>query len=382
MKRLLAILPTLALVLALTLPGCAKQTGAELTPAPGTTAPAEPEAERTPEGEDFPLLGLILEDDGSDGAYLTMYGFLHTAETLGYAAKLYRAKTGAEARAAVAEAVADGVDGLMISSPGGANDAAVAEAANSGMFVVVPYDKCAAPGLASNIVADDTDYFDELARGLAERMTERGLKSGRILVYGRDTANCQLMFQASVAASYPQFNVAAFQRTVADEQGAIDELGQFLLYNRDVKGMYVIDADCAAIAVKARAQAQQLFRKHGAPSPTPSPTPDPNATPADPNAAAYTPNPAILTQISVTVFCSGLSDANYGLFNDNDIYALCIEPYYEAAAQGTMTLDELIRNRRVAAVSRVNRPLVYADTAEKYKAIYDQMKIMFSLGDG
>ena len=47
-----------------------------------------------------------------------------------------------------------------------------------------------------------------------------------------------------------------------------------------------------------------------------------------------------------------------------------------------MTLDELIRNQRVASVSKVNRPLVYADTAEKYKAIYDQMKLMFSLDDG
>lgn len=374
MKRLLALLLALAV---LTLFGCAKQTEAEATPAPEATSGTEPEG--TPQGgEGFPLLGLIVDDDGSNGAYLTMYGFLHTAETLGYAAKLYRAQAGAQARAAVAEAAADGVDGLMIVSPNGVNDTAVTEAADSGMFVVVPYDKCAAPGLDCNVVADDTDYFDELARGLAERMTERGLKSGRILVYGRDTANCRLMFQASVAASYPQFNVAAFQRTAADEQGAIDELAQFLLYNRDVKGMYVIDADCAAVAVKARAQAQQLFRKNGAPSPTPSPTPGPAAAPAD----EYTPNPAILTQISVTVFCSGLSDDNYGLFNDNDIYALCIEPYYEAAAQGTMTLDELIRNQRVASVSKVNRPLVYADTAEKYKAIYDQMKFMFSLSDG
>ncbi len=381
MKRLLAIL--LALTLALpALSGCAKQTEVDATPVPVTTVPAESEVEQTPAGENIPLLGLIVDDDGSDGAYLTMYGFLHTAETLGYAAKLYRAKTGAEALAAVAEATADGVDGLMISSPGGANDAVVAEAAGKGMFVVVPYDKCAAPGLDCNVVADDTDYFDELARGLAERMTERSLKSGRILVYGRNTENCRLMFQASLAASYPQFGVAAFQRTAAGEQEAIDELAQFLLYNRDVKGMYVVDADCAAIAVKARLQAQQLFKKNGAPSPTPSPTSVPSATPVDPDAAIYTPNPAILSQISVTVFCSGLSDANYSLFSDNDIYALCIEPYYEAAAQGTMTLDELIRSERVASVSKVNRPLIYADTAEKYKAIYDQMKLMFSLDDG
>ena len=62
-----------------------------------------------------------------------------------------------------------------------------------------------------------------------------------------------------------------------------------------------------------------------------------------------------------------------------------IQPNYSAnltRIEGTMTLDELIRSERVASVSKVNRPLIYADTAEKYKAIYDQMKFMFSLDDG
>jgi len=377
-KRLFAIMLALAM---LTLFGCAKETETAGTPEPdstGSPVPSGPEAENG----DFALLGLIIDDDGSDGAYMTMYGFLHTAETLGYAAKLYRAKAGTEALAAVAQAAEDGVDGLMVYSPGGVNDAVVSEAANKGMYVVVPYDKCAAEGLSCNVVADDTDYYDELARGLAERMTERSLKSGRILVYGRDTATCLAMFEASIAASYPQFNVVAFQRTAADDQGAVDELAQFLLYNRDIKGMYVIDADSSAVAVGARTQAQKLFKDSGAPSPTPTPSPDPSATPADPNVAAYTPNPAIMTQISITVFCSGLSDDNYGLFTDNNIFALCIEPYYEAAAQGTMTLDELLRGERAALTVKVNRPLVYADTAEKYKAIYDQMKRMFSPDEG
>lgn len=376
MKRILAFLLASAMLL---LWGCARDTGNEGTPAPEET-PAPGNGPQAEGGDGFPLLGLIIDDDGSNGAYMTMYGFLHTAETLGYAAKLYRATSGAQALAAVEQAATEGVNGLMIDSPGGANDAAVTEAAAKGMFVVVPYDKCAAEGLDCNVVADDTDYYDELARGLAERMTERSLKSGRILVYGRDTATCLAMFQTSISINYPQFDVVAFERTAADEQGAIDELAQFLLYNRDVKGMYVIDADSSAVAVSARAKAQKLFREDGAPSPTPSPTPDPLATPTPPGATPYTPNPGILTQISVTVFCNGLSDDNYGLFSDNDIYALLIEPYYEAAAQGVMALDELVRGENAAAVTRVNRPLVYADTAEKYKTIYDQMKRMFSLG--
>ncbi len=379
MKRIFSILLALSM---LALFGCANRTETAGSPEPALSESPVPSGAETDNGEDFALLGLIIDDDGSNGAYMTMYGFLHTAETLGYAAKLYRAVNGTEALAALEQAAKDGVDGLMVYSPGGANDAAVSEAANKGMYIVVPYDKCAATGLSCNVVADDTDYYDELARGLAERMTERSLKSGRILVYGRDPATCLAMFETSIAASYPQFNVVAFQRTAVDDQGAIDELAQFLLYNRDIKGMYVIDADSSAVAVSARTQTQKLFKENGAPSPTPSPSPNPSATPADPNTAIYTPNPSIMTQISITIFCNGLSDDNYGLFTDNDIFALCIEPYYEAAAQGTMTLDELLRGENAASVVKVNRPLVYADTAEKYKAIYDQMKRMFSLNEG
>ncbi len=369
MKRILAA--ALALVL-LAMLGCAKQTQSEQTPPPGDVT-SSPEPDEIPGGGDFTLLGLIIDDDGSDAAYLTMYGFLHTAETLGYAAKLYRAKAGAEALAAVARAEADGVNALLIASPAGVNDAAVTEAANRGMLVAVPYDKSTAPGLSCNVVADDTDYYDELARGLAERMSERSLKSGRILVYGRDPSVCLAMFEGSIRTSYPQFGVVAFTRTAADEQAAIDELAQFLLYNRDIKGLYVIDADSSALAVKARAQAQKLFRTNGAP-PSPSPTPGAAGTPS-----ATPVNPGLLTQIMVTVFCNGLSNDNYGLFDGNDIYALCIEPYYEAAAQGTMALDGLLRGGQAAEIIKVNRPLVYAGTAEKYKAVYDQMRLMFSL---
>ena len=138
-----------------------------------------------------------------------------------------------------------------------------------------------------------------------------------------------------------------------------------------------VDVDSSAIAVEARSKAQKTFKSSGAP--TPAPTPD--ATPAPGDTPAYVPNPALLTQIMVTVFGNGLSEANYKLFNDNDIYALCIEPYYEAAAQGTMTLDRLVRGESAASVSKVNRPIVYSDTADKYTAIYEQMKAAFKTED-
>ncbi len=374
MKKAISLLLAIMLA-AVAFAGCAAQTeNIDETGEAQTQTDEQTAAGENADGEDgFPLLGLIINDDGTDDAYMTMYGFLHTAETLGYAAKVYRAVSPAEAENAVKTAQSDGVDGLMIYSPNGENDTAASEAAATEMFVVMPYYPCSVQGLDCNVVADDTDYYDELARGIAERMTERSLKSGRILVYGRDTQTCLSMFAASISESYPQFTVSQCTRTAADDEGAIAELANYLLYNRDVKGLYVIDADASSIAVKARSEAQKLFRNNGAPTPTPTPSQDTAATPE------ATPNPGILTQISVTIFCNGLSDDNYKLFEDNDIFALLIEPYYEAAAQATMTLDKLIRGENTASVSRVNRPLVYADTAEKYKAIYDEMKIMFGL---
>ena len=378
MKRRIAFL-TAAIVLLALCCGCTNHSEKITTPPEEspveTEAPEQAGSDAGANEKGFDLLGLVIEDDGSERAYMTMYGFLHTAENLSYAAKIYRASAGAGMLSAVEQAIGEGVDALLIFDPTCASDAAVSCAAASGIKTVVPYYACSAEGLDANIVADGAEYYDELARGLAGRMTERSLKSGRILIYGKDTAECYAAFSASIAAAYPQFNVEAFTRSTDNEQAAIDELAEYLLYNRDIKGMYVVDSEAASIAIQARSQAQKIFRTEGAPSPTPTPetTLMPGMTPAP------TPNPGLLTQITITVFCNGLSDDNYDLFNDNDIYALCIEPYYEASAEATMALDKLLRGDVVQPVSRVNRPIIYNETADKYKAIFEQMKTLFNL---
>ncbi|HWS28481.1 MAG TPA: hypothetical protein VN512_00050 [Clostridia bacterium] len=353
--------------------GCSEKPASVTTTEPpvspsGTEGTPEPMEAAPPN-----LIGLVIADDGAIGSYMAMYGFLHTAEILGYPAKLYRAADAPAAKAAVSEAVADGCKGLLMFDPNGVNDEAVRLVVESGVRVVVPYDACAVEGIDAQIVADTSEYVEEIARGLSVRMTERSLKSGRILVYGRNTADIYAQFVQDVSEYYPQYSVVSFDRVAADEEAAIDELAQFLLYNRDIKGMYVSDSDLASTAVKARARAKSIFESEGTPSPTPTPSLDPNA------AAAPTPNPSLLKSITITVFASGLSDENYALFNDSDIYGLCIEPYYEAAAQATMTLDKLLHGDTVPAVSRVNRPIAYADTIDKYLAIQQQVKELFGL---
>lgn len=368
----------------MSLSGCSKNAAgdADAVPESGATdALPETTQDGAVPSDGFDLLGLIIDDDGSDAALMTMYGFLNTAENLSLAAKIYRATPGDEAERAAREAGEDGVDALLVLSENGENDSAIAIASGLGMYVVAPYYESTASGLNANIVADSSEYIEELARGIAERMTERSLKSGKILIYGRDTSAMLESFRTAIEEYYPQYIVVDFTRTTEDDESATAELADYLLYNRDIKGLYVLDSDSSAVAVDARAQAQRRLRNEGAPSPSPTlepgATPDPLATP-DPY-PTYTANPGILTQISVTLFCNGLGDSNYALFEDNNIYALCIEPYYEAAAQATMALDALLRGESVSSVSRVNRPIVYTETADKYKAIYDQMKVMFSI---
>lgn len=139
-------------------------------------------------------------------------------------------------------------------------------------------------------MADDTDYIEELARGIAVRMTERNLKSGRILVYGVGTQPVFEKIQAAIGEYYPQFQVVSYERT-NEGQAAVDELAAYLLYNRDIKGMYAVDRESAPLSVQARNQANRQFRSEGTPSPSPGaqpvtrdhPCPYPQSRAADPD---------------------------------------------------------------------------------------------------
>lgn len=348
--------------------GCAKTADMPNVTADPSHMPEETQGE-TPsldEGGTNPLIGFVINDDGSVSAQMMMHGFLKTAQTLGYPSKLFRASFGQKSVEAVNQAIGEGCKGLLIQNPGGVNADAVKLAVQNEIKVVVPYDACSMEGLDANVVADDKDYFDELARGIAQRMSERDLQSGKILVYGRDTALCFTQFNSAIREYYPQFSVVSFVRSAAGDQAAIDALASFLLSNRDVKGMYVLDEDSAIIAVSARKKAHAMY-EGGSPVPTTASNPEPSAT----------VNPALINSIAITMFCNGLSARNLALFAESDIYALSIEPYYEVAANAAMTLAKLIAGKPAPEYIRVNRPIVYEDTVEKYREIFNSVKELF-----
>ncbi|MBQ3131571.1 MAG: hypothetical protein IJC24_02580 [Clostridia bacterium] len=368
MKRIIPIIASLLILLT----ACSDRQPADVS--------VEQSAEAAPVSEEHQydsagmrLMGLIIEDDGSMGTYMMMHGFLRTAENLGYPAKLYRITS--DAAAAVAEAIKDGCSGLLI--PGN-HTTAIAEAAQAGIYVVSPYYACETGIADVNVVADSSEYIEELARGIAERMTERSLKSGRILIYGYDPSICYAEFDRAIEEYYPQFQTVTFVRTPGSgEDATIAELADYILNNRDIKGMYACDTDSASIAVNARSKAISLFKEiqDQEDDDKKKPTPTPSTAPS----AESTPNPGLLKQISITAFGCGLSDENLALFNDNDIYALCIEPYYETAATATMMLDRLFLGEETAENITVNRPIAYADSIDKYLAIYNEVKELFAL---
>ena len=242
------------LVLMLLLWGCSKEEPQQVS-SPPESAGTENAAESANDGG-IKLMGMIIQDDGSRNGYMMMHGFLHTVENLGYPAKLYRVK--GDASATVQKAVDDGCTGLLI--PGSYTEA-VRRAHDAGLYVVCPYEAYNGDEADVNVVADVSEYIEELARGIAERMTERGLKSGRILVYGSNTGSCFQAFGAAVKEYYPQFDTVSFNRTPGlGDVGAIDELSDYLLNNRDIKGLYACDESSVPVAVKARSKAIAAFK--------------------------------------------------------------------------------------------------------------------------
>jgi ABC-type sugar transport system substrate-binding protein len=302
-----------------------------------------------------------------------MHGFLRTAEAMGCPAKIYRANTAQLAVEAVDMAIADHCAGLVIWNKDDAYAQAIEKAEKAGMPVVTPYYETDNRFVRASVVVDQTGCMEEVARVIAERMVERDCKGGKILVYGHDPLDAYLEFSDAVKEYYPQYNVAYLARTASEKDAAISELAEYILWNRDVKGLFCIDADGADIAVRARTQAQRAYRNDGAPEQREGAV----TTPAP---AGATPVPESLTKsITITIVGTGISEKTIELLHDYDIYAFVLEPYYEAAAQSTMVLDQLLRGESAPEISRLNMPIVRQAALDKYELVYRQVREWFDL---
>ena len=323
------------------------------------------------------LIGMLVADNGTLNTYLEMHGFLRTAENLGYAARLFR-YTGTNAKKTVEEAVKAGCEGLVVYDPSStATKEAMEYAKQQGVLIVSSY--YASMNANASVAVDQTEYLEEVARSIAERMSERSLKTGKILIYGYNGQNMNTAceeFQKAIAAYYPGYTVEHFERGPIGTpvETDVENLANYIYFNRDIKGMFCIDEDGSALAVKAREQAQKMFKGSLAtPVPTPQPTPDPTGVTPVPV------NENLLKEILISVFGTGITDENIKLMEQNDIYAMISEPHYESAGQATMLLDKLMRGQSVAEETRMNIPIVRQDTLTKYQAVYEQVKEWFCL---
>lgn len=346
-----------------------KEAGPNASPTP------EPGQKGAQEGGQFNsaqhLIGFVVRDDKSMDTYAQMHGFLRTAQNLYYPARLYAYAASGGALAAVEEAHGDGCEALLFYDAQGIAEEALQKADGYGMRVVISYTEYQSPAVDGSVVADKEEYLGEMARGIATRMVERKLKAGRLMVYGFDTQAATAEISRVIAAEYPQYQVTQLTRTQQAEEAAINELAAFIYNNRDVKGMFCTDADSTDVAVKARALATKMLKGT-------APTPAPAATPAP--APGTTPIPeALLKEILITLFGTEINRTNLNLMAGNDIYGVVAYPHYEAAAQGTMLLDALLRGVGAASVIKVNIPIVRQDTRDKYVAIYEQIIESFQL---
>ncbi len=326
------------------------------------------------------LVGFIIPSEGTFEACAAMHGFLRTAENLGYPAKLYHSAYGKEAEAAVDQANADGCKGLLIWNPQESNKEAIARAIALSIPVVVPYYETKQPGVAANTVADLSGYSEEVALGIAERMVERECKLGKILVYGKNPKTVYDAFTTAITTYYPQYNVDQFVRKAISDEAAIEELSTYLLWNRDVKGLFCTDPEGTGVAAEGREKAKRDFRANGAPEAAAVTTPDSQEAAVVTPRPGATPVPEGLTKtINITVAGMGLLKENIALIKSNDIYAFVAEPYYTACAQGLMALDRVLCGQSVPERTRVNMPIIRQDTVEKYELIYDQVLEWFDL---
>lgn len=327
-------------------------TAAEPTP---STGPSNAPEDKQGEG----VIGFIIKDDNDYGTYELMYGFLKSAGDLGRSSMLFKYEDG-KALEAVENANASGCRGLLIMSDGGANAAAIERAREYGIKVVVPVEKYEPDADSANIYIDDTRYMEDACLVIAERMEQRGLDLGTILVYGSQTEREFESFSNTLKAHYPQYSVAQLTRTGSGEQGDIDKLSSYLYDNRHIKGMFVTDASSTPIAAAARKKAQELYSSED--------TESPDETPEGPQESG---------KIAVTICGSELSDENIALLSGNDIYGLSVTPYFDVAAQSVILLDGLMAEYATVKSFCVRRSIARNETIARYVGIYDEIKELF-----
>ncbi len=358
----------IALLLCVLLAGCTPvDTSTDINPppppppSPPTSTPAidviAPSSAPSAAPEDEPLgvfdpseylLGYIVSPYTFEGQ-ISGHAFLRNAEGTGYPAMLYETN-------AVEAAIADGCAGVLVSE--GVAEAEIPKLIAAGCKVVA---QGGAQGAHVSLYTDAADYSAEAARAMGEELLARNLRGGVLVAADSASAEAAEAFAASFSGLYPQYSVHVQAVPLSEEERAamIPELA----------GVYCIIPAAAAAWVKTKdAVAKELTPSATPRTSTPRPSPTPEGAPP-------TPVPTLAPHAAagnIVVIATDYTAENLELLEDDGVFAIAARPYFDAAAQGMLLLDRLLRGVQIAPRLRLNVPIIKKANMAKYQSIVEE----------
>ncbi len=361
---------TALLLCVLLLAGCAPVETAPETPAPPPAPVPTPIVVAPPSAEpvDEPvsvfdsseyLLGFI-GNTGSFEGRIAGHAFLRNAEGVGYPAKLYELN-------AVEAAIAEGVSGAMVAE--GVAETEIQKLIASGCRVVTVSESGETAADVS-LYTDEADYCAEAARAMGEELIARNLIGGVAVIADARTAQDAEAFADSFSAGYPQYSVHVYQVAFseAERSAMIPELAGVFCLIPEAAGTWAAAKDAAAEALTPSATPRTA---------TPRPSPTPEGTPP-------TPMPTLAPHVAadnIVIIATDYTEENLALLGGGDVFAIAARPYFDAAAQGMLLLDRMLRGVQIADRLRLNVPIVKKANIEKYQSIVDEALAWTGGGD-
>ncbi len=360
--RLIALLLCVPLICGCTPVDSASETSPLPSALPPPASPAEidiiapPGADGGTEPTDEPLsvfdpseylLGYIVRLNTFEGR-ISGHAFLRNAEGTGYPAMLYETN-------AVEKAIADGCAGVLVSE--GVAETEIQKLVAAGCKVV---SQGGAADADVSLYTDADDYSAEAARAMGEELLARNLRGG-VLVIADAADQAAEAFADSFSRLYPQYSVHVQAVPLSEEERSamIPELA----------GVYCMIPEAAAVWSAAKDTAA----KELTPSATPR-TSTPRPSPA-PEGAEPTPVPTLAPHVAasnIVIIATDYTAQNLELLEDGGVFAIAARPYFDAAAQGMLLLDRLLRGVQIAERLRLNVPIIKKVNMAKYQSIVEE----------
>ncbi len=281
---------------------------------------------------------------------------LHAFDTLGTDIEIYQTPPNSDWGAPSGISCTDNTGaGVMVSENVAKTE--IPKLVAAGCKVVAQGD---APGADISLYTDAADYSAEAARAMGEELIARNLRGG-VLVMAQAADQAAEAFADSFSERYPQYSVhvQAVPLSEAERAEMIPELA----------GVYCMIPDAASTWVTTK----DAVAKELTPSPTPrTSTPRPSPTP---EGAEPTPVPTLAPHVAagnIVIIATDYTAQNLELLADDDIFAIAARPYFDAAAQGMLLLDRLLRGVQAAEKLRLNVPIIKKANIAKYQSIVDE----------